>query len=277
MNLLSNASTMFRYIYYDYWEENADPRTAHYPLISNGPDQVLAIISGYLVLVTIIGPWFMRNRPAYVMKGPMLLYNTLMVVCNAYFFLFTLFNIDNGRVFLNFKSPNMNDTSPQTLKQLSVGYLCYLSKFLDLMDTVFFVLRKSDRQITFLHLYHHSFVPILGWMSFKIAPQIPVLKLFLLLNCLIHTIMYSYYALASFGPWIQKYLWWKKYITQLQLLQFAICFVYTVFMIFLQEGFPAGLFWIGFAQNPFFFYMFYSFYRQSYKTKATKKLDQKVE
>ena len=35
-------------------------------------------------------------------------------------------------------------------------------------------------------------------------------------------------------------------------------------MVFLQEGFPPGLFWIGFAQNPFFFVMFYDFYKKAY-------------
>jgi hypothetical protein len=29
--------------------------------------------------------------------------------------------------------------------------------------------------------------------------------------------MYSYYLLAAFGPRFQKYLWWKKYLTVLQM------------------------------------------------------------
>ena len=37
------------------------------------------------------------------------------------------------------------------------------------------------------------------------------------MNSFIHVIMYSYYGLAAFGPWIQKYLWWKRYLTMLQL------------------------------------------------------------
>ena len=41
----------------------------------------------------------------------------------------------------------------------------------------------------------------------------------LLLNSLVHTFMYAYYGLAAFGPHMQKYLWWKKYLTQLQLVR----------------------------------------------------------
>ena len=28
--------------------------------------------------------------------------------------------------------------------------------------------------------------------------------------------MYTYYGLAALGPSIQPYLWWKKYLTKLQ-------------------------------------------------------------
>lgn len=35
-----------------------------------------------------------------------------------------------------------------------------------------------------------------------------------LLNTFVHIIMYTYYMLAAMGPEMQKYLWWKKYLTQ---------------------------------------------------------------
>lgn len=38
-----------------------------------------------------------------------------------------------------------------------------------------------------------------------------------LLNCCVHVIMYTYYALSAMGPAYQKYLWWKKYMTTIQL------------------------------------------------------------
>lgn len=38
-----------------------------------------------------------------------------------------------------------------------------------------------------------------------------------LLNCVVHVIMYSYYGLTAMGPSYQKYLWWKKYLTTIQL------------------------------------------------------------
>lgn len=38
-----------------------------------------------------------------------------------------------------------------------------------------------------------------------------------LLNCVVHVFMYSYYGLTALGPSYQKYLWWKKYLTTIQL------------------------------------------------------------
>lgn len=38
-----------------------------------------------------------------------------------------------------------------------------------------------------------------------------------LINSFIHVIMYVYYMLAAMGPSIQKYLWWKKYLTIMQI------------------------------------------------------------
>ena len=34
--------------------------------------------------------------------------------------------------------------------------------------------------------------------------------------------MYTYYALSCLGPGVQKYLWWKKHITHLQLVRMCV-------------------------------------------------------
>jgi len=38
-----------------------------------------------------------------------------------------------------------------------------------------------------------------------------------LLNCIVHVVMYTYYGICSLGPAYHKYLWWKKYMTTIQL------------------------------------------------------------
>ena len=43
-----------------------------------------------------------------------------------------------------------------------------------------------------------------------------------LMNSLVHMVMYLYYALAAIGPHMKKYLWWKQYMTKLQLVYYII-------------------------------------------------------
>lgn len=38
-----------------------------------------------------------------------------------------------------------------------------------------------------------------------------------MLNSSVHIAMYGYYFLAALGPYMQKYLWWKVYVTRLQI------------------------------------------------------------
>ncbi len=38
-----------------------------------------------------------------------------------------------------------------------------------------------------------------------------------IINTFVHIIMYWYYFLASLGPQMQKFLWWKIYVTKLQM------------------------------------------------------------
>ncbi|GFQ89605.1 elongation of very long chain fatty acids protein 2 [Trichonephila clavata] len=106
----------------------------------------------------------------------------------------------------------------------------YLLKYLDLLDTVFFVLRKKYNQITFLHVIHHAgLCLILNSVLphvYKAVAYYPLLGF--TINSGIHVIMYTYYGLAAFGPSMKKYLWWKKYLTIVQIAQMFVIIVYMM-------------------------------------------------
>lgn len=40
-------------------------------------------------------------------------------------------------------------------------------------------------------------------------------------NCFVHFVMYFYYLVSALGPQYRKYLWWKKYLTSLQLVSYS--------------------------------------------------------
>lgn len=60
---------------------------------------------------------------------------------------------------------------------------------------------------------------------FKIENSYVLAFLPAMVNSFIHVLMYSYYGLAALGPSVAKYLWWKKYLTILQLIQFTTALI----------------------------------------------------
>lgn len=110
--------------------------------------------------------------------------------------------------------------------------LYLINKFVDLIETVFFVLRKKDRQISVLHVFHHVSMPLAIYIGLIFTGYGGIATSYCLMNVLIHILMYTYYYLSSVSEAVQKSLWWKKYITISQMVQFTIilaCMTYTLF------------------------------------------------
>ncbi|KAI4896329.1 hypothetical protein NFI96_015777 [Prochilodus magdalenae] len=102
-------------------------------------------------------------------------------------------------------------------KIIHVLWWYYFSKLIEFMDTFFFILRKNNHQITFLHVYHHATMLNIWWF---VMNWVPCGHSYFgaTFNSFIHVLMYSYYGLSAI-PAMRPYLWWKKYITQGQLLE----------------------------------------------------------
>ena len=86
------------------------------------------------------------------------------------------------------------------------------------------------------------------------------------INTFVHIVMYFYYMLAAMGPQMQKYLWWKKYLTLLQMVQFIMVMVHAFQLLFYNPcNYPiAFVWWIG-AHAVMFYFLFSNFYKQAYK------------
>jgi hypothetical protein len=98
----------------------------------------------------------------------------------------------------------------------------FFSKAIEFLDTFFMVIRKKDNQITFLHVFHHSTMLLIWWI---VATWIPGGQVWLgaWLNSGVHVVMYLYYALSVI-PSLKDKLWWKKYITSMQLVKYHFFF-----------------------------------------------------
>lgn len=155
-------------------------------------------------------------------KCLMILYNAVMVLYSAFVTIGTIWSaIDLG---YGLGCEALSDpTDRRTDKIVFFGYLFYFSKFVEMLDTVFFLWRGKVDQVTFLHVFHHATMPPSIWWGLKYAPG-GIVFMFPLANSLIHVVMYTYYGMAAAGAY--KYLWWKNYLTLAQMIQFVILIVH---------------------------------------------------
>ncbi|XP_017102056.2 very long chain fatty acid elongase 7 [Drosophila bipectinata] len=270
-NLISYLYCLVR----DLYAENGDPRVAHLPLIGN-IWIVLAIIGVYLAFVLHYGPKWMQHRDPFELKRIMQVYNLIQVVANGIIFVIGLWNTYLRSDYSWTCQPvDHADTSPHMMKVLYASYGYYMLKYLDLLDTVFIVLRKKNSQVSFLHVYHHGGM-VFGvsiFMTFLGGSHCTMLGV---INLLVHSVMYSYYYAASRGA-LQHILWWKQKITQLQLLQFGYLTFHFLLVILRNPcQFPVFIAFIGFIQNIFMFSMFFDFYYKTYVRKQLKTAESKL-
>lgn len=144
-------------------------------------------------------------------------------------------------------------------------WIFHLTKYYECMDTFIMIFRKSFRQITFLHVYHHATMIVFTWMvlynhpggDFYLGPM---------LNSFVHVWMYIYYLCASFLDKKRKvkYLWWSKYLTQLQIIQFFINLYHSIYTLKNNEN-DRLIFQIGLFHQLSFILFFGNFYLNKYK------------
>ncbi|PKU46464.1 elongation of very long chain fatty acids protein 1 [Limosa lapponica baueri] len=249
-------------MYQDFMKK-ADPRIADYPLMQS-PFLVMGILLGYVYFVLSLGPRLMANRKPLNLKKFMVLYNFFLVGLSLYIvYEFLMAGWLTGYTWRC--DPVDFSQDPKALRMVSVAWLFVFSKFIELTDTVIFVLRKKNEQVTFLHLFHHSVLPWSWWWGAKFGPG-GMGSFHAMINSMVHVVMYFYYGLSAAGPAFQKYLWWKKHITAIQLAQFVIVSVHIsqyYFMPSCQYQFPIfiHLIWI---YGTIFFILFSNFWYQSY-------------
>ncbi|XP_027198132.2 very long chain fatty acid elongase 1-like [Dermatophagoides pteronyssinus] len=253
---------------FEYVGMTPDFRTKHLLWVNVSPILVIWAIINCVIFAKIIGPEVMRGLPAFDVRWLMFIYNITMSACNC-FAVYKVVSLSNYfRILLNFDYPDRMDCSTRSFYLIHLGYLYWLSKILDLWDTSFFVIRKKFSQITLLHVYHHTVVPLFGYILLRVNPILPCVFLFTFINSTVHVIMYSYYGLAALGPWIQPYLWWKKYITILQLYQFVLYGFYGFLIWIFGQNYPVFWLYLGLTQPPLFFWLFFDFYMKAYNRTA---------
>ncbi|EUC66873.1 fatty acid elongase [Rhizoctonia solani AG-3 Rhs1AP] len=90
----------------------------------------------------------------------------------------------------------------------------YYIKYIELADTVFLVLKKKP--LAFLHVFHHAATALLCFTQLNGRTSVSWVPI--ILNLTVHVFMYYYYWATAGG----RRIWWKKYLTTMQITQFVI-------------------------------------------------------
>ncbi|XP_043282339.1 elongation of very long chain fatty acids protein AAEL008004-like isoform X1 [Venturia canescens] len=255
-------------------DKHADPRTSHWFLISS-PFPTLFICLAYVYVVKVLGPKLMENRKPFQLREVLIAYNLFQVMFSAWIFWeLAMSGWITGDYSLKCQ-PIDKSNGRQAMRMAHACWWYYFSKFTEFFDTIFFVLRKKNNHVSALHVIHHGCMPMSVWFGVKFTPG-GHSSFFGLLNTFVHIIMYSYYLLAAMGPSIQPYLWWKKYLTALQMVQFVLVMAHAFQLLFIECNYPkAFVWWIG-LHAIMFFTLFNEFYKQSY-AKEEKSKRNKIE
>ena len=171
--------------------------------------QATSVLIGYVPVV--LGLQFMmRFLKPFDLSLPLKLWNCSLSILSLYGFsiLFRrLFQVD----FVH--SITSIDYSSGTTG--FVVFLFNLSKFPEMVDTLFIVLRKKE--LSFLHVFHHFSVAIYCYSTLFYPP--PLGYWYALMNTFVHGVMYGYFA---FDKEIKQYTNFNPiYLTILQILQMA--------------------------------------------------------
>lgn len=247
-----------------FWKENGDSRITkgNYLILSSNIIPIVAILSSYFTFIFILGPNHMKNREPYGLKTIIRAYNIFMTTCNIYIF-YGFARLTN----LSFSHFGCTPVEPTGHEFIHYLFIYFLTKLVELLDTVFFVLRKKYSQASPLHIFHHSFIVFATWMYVNIAPGGSTVH-FPVLNSGIHVVMYGYYFLATFSA-IQKYLWWKRYLTIAQITQFCLAGI-SFGLSGHNCNYPYILGYLGVLSNMIFAYLFIDFYKNAYLRKGAK-------
>lgn len=246
--------------------DNGDKRTDPWLLVYS-PVPVTLIFLLYLFVIW-AGPRLMKHREPFELKVVLIVYNFAMVGLSVYMcheFLVTSWLLNYSLLC----QPVDYSTSPLAMRMARVCWWFFFSKVIELSDTLLIILRKKNNQLTFLHVYHHSTMIFNWWLGVKYVAGGQ--SFFVgLINTFVHVIMYSYYGLAALGPHMQKYLWWKRYLTSLQLVQFLLIVVHTAYNLFADCNYPDAMNAVVVGYCITLIILFSNFYYQSYLRKTKK-------
>nr|AAV33630.1 C20-polyunsaturated fatty acid elongating enzyme [Pavlova sp. CCMP459] len=251
------------------FQQDIDNPNGAYSTSWTGLPIVMSVV--YLSGVFGLTKYFENRKPMTGLKDYMFTYNLYQVIINVWCVVAFLLEVRRAGMSL---IGNKVDLGPNSFRLGFVTWVHYNNKYVELLDTLWMVLRKKTQQVSFLHVYHHV---LLMWAWFVVVKLGNGGDAYFggLMNSIIHVMMYSYYTMALLG-WSCP---WKRYLTQAQLVQFCICLAHSTWAA-VTGAYPWRICLVEVWVMVSMLVLFTRFYRQAYakeaKAKEAKKLAQEA-
>ena len=201
----------------------------------------------YLTCVWVMTRW-MKSRMPFNCKMVMIPYNVVQVCLSAYITINLFPAMFRGNEWWNWCAVNTYN-----LDLYYYYYIHYYFKYFDFLDTMFIILSKKEKQLSFLHVSHHTSVVLLNGLPI-ILDAIDLYLVEAMINAFVHTIMYSYYLFSALGHKSK----FKPYITKMQLCQFFFAFYISIMVAWKSVHLHATTMAIGSAFYALYLIIFFT-------------------
>lgn len=115
----------------------------------------------YYLMVFQVLPMFMRNRKPFTLKKFIVCYNIWQIFyCSFVVRMLYDRKPDMWKLWRCFNNTESND--PDEYFMMSV---IYWGRVVDLSETMVFVLRKKENQVSFLHVFHHAATLVMTYVA----------------------------------------------------------------------------------------------------------------
>lgn len=241
----------------------------------DSPVPVVVASSFYLLFVS-VGLYRIKSRDLKPRQKEPFVLRALVILHNLFCFGLSLY-MCLGIVYEAIRNKYSlwgNAYNPKQVPMARLVYLFYASKYIEFLDTIIMILKRNARQITVLHVYHHYSISLIWWVIAHHAPGGDA-YFSAAVNSGVHVFMYFYYLVSALlrnnERARRKYLFWGRYLTQLQMTQFAINMVQAWYDLKINAPYPRFLFQILFYYMISLLVLFANFYFHKYVSSAPTK------
>ena len=224
---------------------------------------LLNVFAAYLFIVKFAGPRLMQNRKPFSLNNFTRVYNLYQVICCVYIVSLVPSFIGSYNPYeCHFKTRDVTDVF-----KLKVIYSVFLLRASEFIETVVFVLRKKQNQVSWLHVYHHLGVVSLAWIFIKYNPSKQE-QIIIAINSAVHVVMYLYYFLSSFDSMKVITNKTKQLITAMQITQLVLIMTHIIHALAACNA--TKLYWLQLGNIVILIGMFLQFYLSSYRSDKVK-------